>query len=257
MAITPTYRSVFSGQEIDEAILAMKNSLDASMIANDYNGGVLRIASAEIAKDLHQQVVQLQDPEYLRGLLLSISGAAQFTIDDQTKLDYARTDYFRGSYLTKATRDSTTLPEILNYNGDEIAFVVDDGTGLSELSVWDTTQNAWRKAYLSRNFDIVPITSAVASDNVVTTFDASKYSTLKVLVTGTSGTSIQSQEILMTVSIDTNNVVQNVYLSVYGEVGNDFGLFNIKSSVNGTVVGLVATTLRPSVKVAAQIIALI
>lgn len=237
MTTNTTYRSVFSGQDIDEAIAAMKNSVNGIVIASDFaTGGIEKAAAAELTKILHEQVEQIKDPDFLQTLLDQTTDYAKFTDADRIKMDRLTLD-FRGGFLNAAARDAFIGSDIVNYVGRELTILFDNGTGAVEFSRWDALNSKWVRINLNAEFDPALIASASAS--TLFYFDATKFSTMKCVVSVGNATQRHVQE-LMVVSIGTD-----VYLSVYGEVGNAT-LFNASVNRVGNTVNLQITTLLPN-----------
>ena len=232
-----SYRSIYSGLQLDQAVTQIQNSIPSTSIANDFLGGTTRVASAELAKTLYTSLNAAITPASIKAILLSNANTNNYSDAEKAKLS-TMSSSIMGSFATIAARTSALTP--VNYVGTELSFVVDDGTGrgISQLSRWDITKNAWVIARLYNVDEFIPTTIATASAVPLYSFDVTKFSLIKVLIACASsdGTSRQIQEVLLSyVGADT-------YISVYGEVGNNSTLFNLTSSMSGNVVTLTATT---------------
>jgi hypothetical protein len=231
------YRSVFSGLQIDQAIAKLQSSVSVTDIANDFNGGVTRVASAEIAKTLYNTINTAITPANIKAVLLSIPNSNIYTDAEKAKL-LSMTSSIMGSFKTVSDRTLNLNP--ISYSGTELSFVVDDGNnrGLSQLSRWDITKNKWVIARLYNVDEFTPVVVATASVFSLYSFDITKFSLIKVLIScvDSTGANRQIQEVLL------SYVGSNTYISVYGEVGNTSTLFNLTSSMTGNIVTLSATT---------------
>lgn len=242
-----TYRSIFSGQEIDEAIAAMKNSVNGIIVSNTFDGGAEKAASAELAKILKAGIDALNDPANLQSIVDQAPGYSSFTDADRIKFDRTKID-FRGSFLNATDRANTIGLDTDNYLGHEISILFDNGQGSAELSKWNTTTHAWEPVRLSG--EVVPIVTTGTTTIPLFHFDATKYNTLKCIVSVGNATQRQVQEILITV------IGPDVYMSIYGDVGNAT-LFNATSSLTAGVAYVNITTLVAGVTVTGKHLSLI
>ena len=231
------YRSIFSGLQIDQAVAKMQSSLSITDIANDFNGGVTRVASAEIAKNLYTTINNAITPTNIKAILLSIPNSNIYTDAEKARLA-SMTGSIVGSFKTIADRTQALNP--VAYVGTELSFIVDDGTNrsISQLSRWDITKNKWTIARLYNVDEFTPVVVASASIFSLYSFDITKFSLIKVLIScvDSTGANRQIQEVLL------SYVGSNTYISVYGEVGNSSTLFNLTSSISGNIITLSATT---------------
>ena len=228
MVAPQKYRSVFTGQEIDQAVAAMRDSLKINLISNDFTGGTGKIASAELAKILRTDLDAVNTGANIKAKLLSIPDAKVLT-----DVQYARvaalggTPSFRGVYTNPTTRDAALTAEVATYTGNEIAFLADDGfgDGISEFSRWDQGSASWKKVVLDSGQGTYPQVIAAASNVNLFSFRANRYSAMKclVVVSNANGTQKQVLEGLIT------HIGKDTYISVHNEVGNVSNLFNLSS----------------------------
>lgn len=257
MATPQKYISVFTGAEIDQAISEMRGALSASLIVNDFTtGGAGKIASAELAKILKQQVDANNLPANIKAQLLSVPNTKVLTDAEYARLNYlTSTTAFRGGFTNAASRAAALTSEYVGYTGNEVTFLVDDGSGdsLSEFSRWDIPSSSWKKIKLYNEGGTTPQVVATASTITLLTFRKDRYNTMKALVSvqNSGATSRQVQEVLITfIGADT-------YISVYNEVGNATNLFTLGSSISGDFVNLTVTTLSANLTVTGKMIAML
>lgn len=248
MTTNTTYRSVFSGQDIDEAISAMRNSVNGIIIASDFEtGGFEKAASAELTKILNTKVEQIKDPVFLQSLLDQTLDYSKFSDVDRLKLDRLSLD-FRGVFANPASRDASIGSDIVNFVGSEITLLFDNGLGQVEFSRWDALSSKWLRVNLLAEVDPTPITSE--STIGLFQFDATKSTTMKCVISVGNATQRQVQEV-MVVAIGAD-----VFLSIYGEMGNA-ALFNTSTNRVGDIVHLEITTLVPNLTVTGNRVCLI
>lgn len=237
MATPQVYRSIFTGQEIDTILAAVKNKLDASLIVNDYSGGTGKLASAEIAKDLDGRINAFSDPNYIKTLILSVPDSNIYTTEEKTKLA-TMSGQFLGSYPDGATRDSKVRTSSLL--GGELTFIENDGTGLGlgGWFKWNNQTNQWEKAPLFDNAEDVFTSVPVAASTIIASFDSTKFSSMRGIVQGKNATNsyVNIQEFLMIYD------GTNTYISVFGEAGNYHNLFGLSTRIDAGIVSLVAAT---------------
>lgn len=240
------YVSLFTGKDIDEILNSVKTKLDSSSIANDFDGGTNRIASAEIAKDLYFEVTNFKDPNYLKNLFLNIPGIAIFTTAEKAKLDTLSTKIV-GSFTDYQDRDETVITT--TYKGGEISFVKDDGNGYNEIALWDIATNTWKKMKLYDFGEVTPATVDVASTVTVTSFDYTEFVTAKVMITAIQGSSVQTQEVIITATSTSE------YMVTYAEVGNANNLYTLSTNRVGNIINIIATTANANTVIRAKRVA--
>lgn len=246
-----TYRSIYTGQEIDEAIASMKASVGL-IISNDFLGGQDKAASAELAKTLNDHLTVVDTPDHIANLLSQSAGYIAFTDADQAKLDRTNTS-FRGVYADLSSLNSATLSEDLSYTGNEIAVIINNGFGFTEIRRWDASKAVWTKAKLFGVGDFDSVTASVAGQVSTFSFNPGNFSTMKCLisVSNNANTQRQIQEILVTY------IGGDTYISIYGDVGNA-SLFNASAGVDGSGnVVLYITTLSDNLTISGKQLALI
>lgn len=253
---TQVYRSVYTGAEIDQAIADMQGALSAQLIVNDFSGGTGKVASAELAKILNNNIIANDQPEHIKSQLTSIADSHLLTDAEYSKFSFLeRSSAFRGGFANAAARDTAISSEYAGYLGNEISFLQDDGSGdnLSEFSRWDSVAGAWRKIQLYNTGGSVPTTIATAGANNFLSFRFARYNTMKAMVQASTldGTQRQVQEAVLTY------VHGDVYISVYNELGNNTGLFSLSTAVDSTNVYLVLTTTQANLSVTGKILAMI
>jgi hypothetical protein len=256
MATPQKYISVFTGQEIDQAIAEMRGALSASLIVNDFSGGTQKVASAELAKILKGMVDANNLPANIKTQLLSNANTHVLTDAEYSKINYlTRSTSFRGVFTNAAERTAALSSEYTGYTGNEVTFIQDDGSGdgLSEFSRWDTTTSSWAKIRLYNTGGTTPTTIVSAGPNNLFSFRKDRYNTMKVLVSVSNsvGSQRQIQEAIVTV------IGSDTYISVYNEVGNVSNLYSLSSSISGNNVNLVVTTTLPNLVVTGRVLAMI
>lgn len=253
---TQVYRSVYTGQEIDQAIADMRGALSVNLIVNDFSGGTGRIASAELAKTLNASIIANDQPTHIKSQLASIPDAHLLSDAEYAQIGYTdRTIAFRGVFATAAARDAAIGSEYAKYKGSELSFLQDDdsGDGLSEFSSWDAVAGVWRKVKLYNVGGTIPQTIATASATNFLSFRFARYNTMKVLVQASTldGKQRQVQEAILTY------INGDVYISVYSELGNNTGLFTLSTSVDSTNCYIVMNTTQANLSITGKVIAMI
>lgn len=250
------YRSVYTGQEIDQAIADMRGAVSAALIVNDFSGGTGKIASAELAKTLHDMIVANDDPNHIKSQLTSIPDSHLLTDAEYTKFNFlGRSTAFRGVFADAATRQTAIQGEYAGYLGNEISFIQNDGSGdnLNEFSRWDITSGSWKKVQLYNAGGLPPQVVAAASATNYLSFRFARYNTMKCLVSvsNAAGNQRQIQEAILTY------IAGDVYISVYNEVGNVSNLFTLSTAVDSTNVYLVVNTTQANLSLTGKILAMI
>ena len=221
LGATPTrYRSRFSGQQIDALLASVTNKLDIGFIIDNYTGGAELVASAESVKRIYLDLQQFNDPNYIKGLITSIPDALIFTRSDKNKLDRLA-GFFQGSFPTSTERNSSVTT--VGFHGGELTFLIDDGTGVQELSYWDNATLGWKKSVFvaSMNSDI--ITNTLATTKVLIQIDKTKFQTLKYLIRTESASQVFGFEL--------NILLKNsdVFWTTSASLGNNAALMSISS----------------------------
>lgn len=256
MTTNTVYRSVYTGQEIDQAISEMRSALSAQLIVNDFSGGTGRVASAELAKILNANIIANNQPANIKTQLTSIPDSHVLTDAEYSKFNFlGRATSFRGVYNNASDRDTAISNEYANYLGNELTFIQDDGSGdsLSEFSRWDIQSGSWKKVQLYNAGGTKPQVIAAAGATNLFSFRIARYAAMKCLVavSDATGANRQIQEVLITyVGTDT-------YISVYNEIGNSQSLFNLTTSIDPNSVYLVVNTLSANLTVTGKILAMI
>ncbi len=253
---TQIYRSVHTGPEIDQAISQMQGSLSAQLIVNDFSGGTGKVASAELAKILNNNIIANDQPAHIRSQLTSIADSHVLTDAEYTRFNYlSRSTSFRGVFVNDAARTTAISSEYSGYLGNEITFLQDDGSGdnLSEFSRWDAISSSWKKIQLYNTGGTVPQTITTASANNFLSFRFVRYNTMKVLVSASTldGTQRHVQEATLTY------VNGDVYISVYGETGNNTNLMTLTTSVDSSNVYIVVNTQQANLSITGRVLAMI
>lgn len=96
---TPTrYRSLYSGQQIDNLLSSVSSKIDQTYIVNDFQtGGIDKVASAELVKTIWIDLQQFDDPNYITSLILSVPDNNLFTDALKSKLE-GSSDLFKGVF---------------------------------------------------------------------------------------------------------------------------------------------------------------
>lgn len=256
MATTQVYRSVFTGQEIDQAISEMQGALSAQLIVNDFSGGTGKVASAELAKILNNNIIANNQPANIRAQLVSIPDSHVLTDAEYSKFNYlGSSTTFRGVYANAAARDTAINSEYAHYLGNEVSFIADDGSGdsLSEFSRWDIPTSSWKKIQLYNAGGTPQQTIPAATATNLFSFRKARYTAMKCLVAvcDAAGANRQIQEVLITY------VVNDAYISVYNEIGNSQTLFSLTTAIDANNVYVVVNTTAANLKVSGKILAMI
>lgn len=237
---TPTkFRSKYTGVQIDSLLTSIQNKIDTSYIKNDFTGGTGLIASAELAKILYQQNQRLDDPNYIRTLILSIPGAAIYTTADADKLNRLA-GAFQGSFPNASARNLAVNPG--SFKGGELTFLINDGNGQQEMSYWNATTLSWTKSQFTPSANTTPVTYTNAGDNIVFTFDTTRYEAAKYLIKAKNGSDILIFEMLACFS------GTNTYWTSQGYIGSNLNIARITSC------SLTSTTLRITMNLTANTI---
>lgn len=245
-----TYRSVYSGQEIDEAIAAMKAS-NGLIISNDFLGGATKAASAELAKILNDRLDDFEDPDTLRVIIDQIPDSNIFTDAHKFKLE-GTNGQFKGVFPTIETRNNATAVDSIQYTGNEITLVLDNGLGASEFHRWDFLNAIWKRIKIFGLGEFDTVSMPVAGTIPTFQFSSTRFHTMKCLVSVNTPNNLQRQTQEILVSI----IGGNTYISIYGDVGNA-SLFTASSEVVNDVVSLLITTTIPNLTVSGKQLALI
>lgn len=243
MTAPTKYRSSFTGSEIDRLLASISDKLDASVIKNDFTGGVNLVASAELAKQLNFQIERVLDPNYFKQLFLQIPDSNLFTNADKFKLDAVDNTTYKGVYATPADR-STNL-STSGFTGKEITFLLSDADGLQSWDYWDTGSGSWKKAKLVTADELADQTFATVGTGIVASYAIADKKFGKFLIYATRSTDFQGFEFL----VGTNGT--DTYISSYGEVGNA-ALFDVDATITSGTVNVRCTTLTSAVTVRAR-----
>lgn len=218
------YRSRYTGRQIDELLGSIQGKIDTTYIVNDWSGGTDLVASAELAKNLHDRLEKFKDPNFVKELYLTIPDADIFTKQDRARLD--RTiGFFLGSFPNAAERNLAI--NTIGFKGGEITFLIDDGEGLQELSYWDTNTLSWRKSKWTREMGGGSETPSTGPDTPVIVVDRNKFSSGKYLVKAQQGLLVKVLEVIFTSAGD------NSWWTSYAPIGNLSGV-SIKGITMGT-----------------------
>jgi hypothetical protein len=230
---TPTkFRSRYTGAEIDSLLTSITNKIDASFIVNNFDGGENLVASAELAQILYKESQRFSDPNYIRSLILSIPQAVIVTQSDLDKLNRLA-GAFQGSYADAPTRNTTVNTG--SFRGGELTFLVNDGTGIQELSYWNASQLTWSKAKFIPSPNTDPVTSTAGGTVVGITLDLNRYKTAKYIVKAETATEMVVFELLLCIK------GSNTMWTTYGYVGNNMNIarvLNCTFSVTDLTVNL-------------------
>lgn len=224
--INPTrYRMRYTGREIDEILTSIKYKIDDSSIANDWLGGFTRVASAELAKTLYEDINQLKDPNYLLELIKQMEGIEFLSDEMKKKIDYM-SDKFRGVFATNAERDSKLVTT--QYEGYEIVLVLDAGYGLAAWQYWDGVGRTWVNIEFYDVGNERPVNLNTSASTTIIRVDTTKYNCMKAIIMVIRATDIMSSELVVTVSQD-----KDVYYAVGPITGNNTRLFTVDCAMVG------------------------
>lgn len=252
MATNTKYRSIFTGQEIDEAIASLKaaGNNQAIILANDFSGGATKAASADLAKNLNDRVAVFENTTSLYNIIAGLPNFRVYTDSEHNQL-VAVSSVIKGSFLNPASRTASSI-DATNFSGTEVTFLMDDGSGdgLSEVSRWDTVSKTWRKMKFQYDGNFSNTQVQFAGATTMFSFDKTKYNTMKCIVSAVdfSQTQRHIQEVLLTF------IGSDTYISVYGEVGNAT-LFALTSSMVNNNVNLIVTTNTNNVTISGKVLA--
>ncbi|BAU39962.1 hypothetical protein [Ralstonia phage RSP15] len=212
------YRIKFTGQELDVMLRRAKTLLDQTLIANDFDGGTDRVASAELAKILKEGTTQFTDPIKLRDLIESIPGVNFLTTEMVNKLN-RMSEKFRGVFRTTVERDSALRPEIPGYTGLELVLILNDDGNLARWYYYKMPDKKWVPVDLY-NFGlfnegvITPTPGFPTPPITMLEVDPDKYMYVKVLVYGLSGSKIEAQ--IVSITFDNR---QYGYYNIFNHCG--------------------------------------
>ncbi len=238
MITQPRYISQYTGQQIDTILTSVSTKIDQSSIIDGFTSdSIVNPLSANSGRILYNSIVSLSNPSYLQSIFLSIPNNNLFTDALKSKLVNI-SDNFKGTYADAATRDSILSGQYLNYTGNELVVLLDDGSvnGLQAFQRWDVSTSSWKNLIL---YDLGFINNLVvsASSNVnLSTLNLNAYSTCKMLVTATRGTDIQTEEILISA------INGNSYVTSYAHIGTTQSLFSYSTSIASNILTLTITT---------------
>ncbi|BAU39963.1 hypothetical protein [Ralstonia phage RSP15] len=238
--INPTrYRMRYTGKEIDEILTSIKYKIDESSIANDWLGGFKRVASAELAKNLYEELNALKDPNNLLQLIKQIPGIEFLSDEMKRKIEYM-SDKFRGVYLNHADRDDKLVTT--QYIGLEIILVLDAGFGLSAWEYWDVITRQWVQIefYDVGNEKMVSVNSSAPT--TVIRIDTTKYNCVKAVILALKATEAQTSELVVAISN-----TKEVYYTVGPVSGNNTRLFSVDCFLTGNTLEIRITGVPGSV----------
>lgn len=121
------YRSVFTGAEIDALLASIKTKIDQSLIKNDFTGGEGYVASAEVVKTLNDAIVNLQNPNFFKALLLSLTDNNIYTTAEKQKLASVDLSVNKAASLAAPVTFSSHA-SIVTPNVPKLVFVTVDET---------------------------------------------------------------------------------------------------------------------------------
>ena len=249
--IKKTFRSAFTGQQIDEILTSIRFKVNETAISNEFsapgnNVNEKRVASAELANILNKKINDFGNPEILKQILEQIENSNIYTDEEQAKLADLN-DQFKGTYSTFFARNTALDPAKL-VNGD-VTLILDDGYGLQAIQYWDVATLTWQTAKLIRIGDVEPVTLTSAGIVNFTGIDIQKYKTAKFIMTVNRGNDIHTKEILMTYTPSNGG---DVYCATHSDLVSNVPLFNVGSSISGSILNLVIETLFGSSTIAAK-----
>lgn len=238
--MVPTrYRSIFSGQEIDELLSTIQFKLDGFSIVNEFTtGGATRVASAETVKLLKSYIDLLETPDHLKTIMANIEddnfltdalytkllNSATLTLDQKNYV-LGLSDKFKGSFATAAARNAIITT---NFMGGELTFLLDDGYGYQTLDFWDNNSHSWKKFQLSTAAVSVTQLDSLGISPIIT-FDSNVHSTVKIVITATNTDKLQTKEVLVSSDgVDT-------YITELANIGN-YSLMDVSTDMTGSIV---------------------
>lgn len=250
--IKKTFRSAFTGQEIDEILTSIRFKIDSTSISNEFEtpGNAVnekKIASAELANILNKKITDFSNPEFLKEILEQIDDFNIYTDADKQKLTDLNTQ-FKGTYGTVASRNVALSDPTKLINGD-LTLILDDGTGLQAFQYWDISTQKWVTAKLIRLGDTASVTVDAPAIINFTGIDIQKYKTVKFIMTVNSGNDIHTKEVLMTYSYLNGG---EVYCVTHSDMVSGVPLFNVGSAIAGVTLNLVIETLVDNCTISAK-----
>lgn len=189
--MSTVFRSQYSGSEIEEILLSVKDKINKSDIVNDFSGGAQKVASAESVKILKTWQNQFQDPEFVRTLYLTIPDSEIFTTGYKTSLEKLIRG-FVGAFSTESERSTSLLNQTLV--GKEVSLIIGQPGSLQRLQYYDQTTETWKDCVwtetpLPQEFESAGVQTVIrfpmsftAAEYGVTLSNGSEMSVAKILI---------------------------------------------------------------------------
>lgn len=246
--IKPIYRSIYTGQQIDELLTAIKFKVSSNAISNAFSdvGDPLnkeKISSAELCNILNERMANIENPEFLKTIIDRINDSNIFTDADKDKLDGLSVK-FKGVYVNTPTRDSEISTN--TFTGGELCLLLNDGEGAQAFQYWDANNNKWKTANTVRTNVSGDVTLPTIGTITFHTIDKSIYNTCELTVVGSKASSVHTSKILVTVA--GNEIIS----CKYADLWNTSQLYTTNITISGNEIVLGVDTLTAGVTVRAK-----
>lgn len=246
--IKPIYRSVYTGQQIDELLTAIKFKVSTNAVSNTFSdvGDPLnkeKVSSAELSNILNERMANIENPEFLKTIIDKIDNSNIFTDGHKDKLE-GLSDKFKGVYANKPVRDTELDTD--TYTGGELCLLLNDGEGAQAFQYWDANTNKWKSAntiYTNVSGDVKLPTIGTATFH---TIDKTLYNTCELTVVGMKSSSVHTSKILVTV------VGSEIISCKYADLWNTNPLYTTNITVSGNEIVLGVDTLLAGVTIRAK-----
>lgn len=246
--IKPIYRSIYTGQQIDELLTAIKFKVSSNAISNMFSdvGDPLnkeKISSAELCNILNERMSNIENPEFLKTIIDRIDDSNIFTDAHKDKLE-GLSDKFKGVYTSKPVRDSEINTN--TFIGGELCLLLNDGGGAQVFQYWDANTNHWKTANTVHTNVSGSVTLPTIGTVTFHTIDKSVYSTCELTVVGTKASSIHTSKILVTA------IGSEIISCKYADLWNTNPLYTTNITASGNEIVLGVDTLTAGVTVRAK-----
>ena len=246
--IKPIYRSIYTGQQIDELLTAIKFKVSTNAISNTFSdvGDPLnqeKISSAELCNILNERMANIENPEFLKTLIDKIDDSNIFTDAYKDKLE-GFSDKFKGVYVSKPVRDSEIITD--TFTGGELCLLLNDGEGAQAFQYWDANTNKWKTVNTVHTNVSGDVTLPTIGTVTFHTIDKSIYTTCEITVVGTKTSSVHTSKILVTA------IGSEIISCKYADLWNTNPLYTTNITASGNEIVLGVDTLTAGVTVRAK-----
>lgn len=246
--IKPIYRSIYTGQQIDELLTAIKFKVSSDAISNAFSdvGDPLnkeKISSAELCNILNERIANIENPEFLKTIISKINDSNIFTDAYRNKLD-GLSDKFKGVYANIPARDSEISTS--TFTGGELCLLLNDDEGAQSFQYWDANTNKWETFNTVRTNVSGNVTLPTIGTITFHTMDKSIYRACEITVVGVKTSSVHTSKILVTVA--GNEIIS----CKYADLWNTNPLYTTNITMSGNEIVLGVDTLAAGVTVRAK-----